>query len=543
MDQDPRLGQEIVGCRVIRVLGRGGMGVVYLAEQVHLQRQVALKLIADELAHNRQFRDRFIGESRAAAAIDHPHVVPIYEAGESDGLLYMVMRYVRGSDLGALLDREGALPAVRAVSIVSQVAGALDAAHASGLVHRDVKPANVLVSEEASGPHAYLGDFGLAKRIGVLGGPTATGQLVGTLGYIAPEQIQGQHAGALTDIYALGCMLYHTLTGSLPFPRDLDAAMMYAHLHDAPPQVTAVRPDLPVEFDQIVKRAMAKDPSERFPSAGDLGRAARAALEGRRISSSERSVATGAAAIELLERDTRVSSSQTTNLATEAVGGLSDHKSTWARTRQLIGRRAIVTWPPATPTVVVSLIAVVVAGAVIYALTASGSRSSRSTGKGTPASGTTTAARIAAAAPAFSGRYVGPYYAASYPAGWRISERDSSHGGYTETKFLSPDQSRSVVIDRNPGDTTDPFVKATRVEALVRRLPGYQRNAFRTATINGSAAFEWAFVEHGRSAPFRTDIFLRIGSNGYAVLAKGNTAGQNTADAVGVAQSIAPKTQ
>jgi hypothetical protein len=232
-----------------------------------------------------------------AASIDHPHVVPIYEAGEADGLLYIVMRYVNGPDLGALIAEERRLSPARAAQIVAQVAAALDAAHGKGLVHRDVKPANVLLAGEGGEEHAYLTDFGLTKRTSSQSGLTGTGVFVGTVDYVAPEQVRGERLDARADVYALGCLLFHALTGEVPYPREDDMAKMYAHAQLGAPSPSELVPGLPRQFDAVVARAMAKERVGRYPSAGDLGRAGRAAAERQVATVPERSVAAGAAAL------------------------------------------------------------------------------------------------------------------------------------------------------------------------------------------------------------------------------------------------------
>jgi streptogramin lyase len=273
------------------------MGVVYRATQLRLKRQVALKLIAADLAADPSFRERFEHESEIAAQLEHPHVIPLYEAGEEDGQLYITMRYVEGTDLRAMIEREGALSPKVAADILVQVCGALDAAHERGLVHRDIKPANVLIAGTSAEPHAYLTDFGLTKQAAAAGGMTKTGMFVGTLDYIAPEQLQGGPVDARADIYALGCMLYQMLTGRVPYPRDTEPAKIWAHMQEPPPSLREVAPQVPAAFDEVVTRAMAKNPEERYPSAGDLGRAARAAADDRMVGDTgEQSVATGPAA-------------------------------------------------------------------------------------------------------------------------------------------------------------------------------------------------------------------------------------------------------
>ena len=288
-------GTVIGNYRIERAVGRGGMGVVYLATQLGLNRRVALKVIAPDLAEDPGYRDRFKQEAEVAASIDHPNVIPVYEAGEAGDMLFLSMRFVQGTDLRALIRAHGRLAAPHAARIVAQVAAALDAAHAAGLVHRDVKPANVLLAAGGE-EHVYLTDFGLTKRAASEGGMTKPGTWVGTAEYVAPEQIQGHPVDARTDVYSLGCLLFQALTGSVPFPRDSDIAKVYAHLSESPPSVYWAVSDVPEEMDAAVRRAMAKSPADRFPSAGDLGRAALAAAEGREETAPERTVAAGAAA-------------------------------------------------------------------------------------------------------------------------------------------------------------------------------------------------------------------------------------------------------
>jgi Protein kinase domain len=261
-------GELFAGYRVESLVGRGGMGVVYRATDLSLDRPVALKLIAPELAQDKRFRERFLREPRLAAALDHPHVIPIYEAGEHDGQLYLAMRFVEGSDLKTVLEQEGRLPPERALKVLGQVAGALDAAHRRALVHRDVKPANVLIDTDG---HAYLTDFGITKQVG--GASTDTGRMVGTLDYLAPEQIRGDPVDGRTDVYALGCLLYECLSGAPPFRRATEAETLWAHMQDEP----APRRDQPA-LDPVLHKALAKNPDERYGSCVELIDAAGAAL-------------------------------------------------------------------------------------------------------------------------------------------------------------------------------------------------------------------------------------------------------------------------
>ena len=298
---DLSAGDEFAGYRIERNLGRGGMGVLYLAIEPGLERHVALKLIAPEAAADEVFARRFAEESRIAASIEHPNVVPIYAAGEEGGIPFIAMRYVPGSDLGRRLAREGRLEPADAAALIAQVGNGLDAIHAAGLVHRDVKPANVLLGETGDGDHAYITDFGVARNVATESGLTQTGRFVGTLDYVAPEQISGGTVDARADVYALGCLLFKLLTGEVPFPRDAEAARLYAHLNDPPPAPSLQATAVSMALDDVVIRAMSKVPEDRYPSAGDLGRAAVAALKGVAPELPERTVATGAAATQTAE--------------------------------------------------------------------------------------------------------------------------------------------------------------------------------------------------------------------------------------------------
>ena len=273
---DPHLGRVVAGYRIEERIGRGGMGLVYRAEHLNLRRRAAIKIIAPELAEASGFRERFNREARIAAALQHPNIVTVYDAGEESGLLYLAMQYIEGSDLSAVLRSQGRLRPYRAIDVCRQVAAALDAAHAQGLIHRDVKPANVLIE----GRTAFLTDFGLTKRIeGTRTQLTKAGDVVGTIHYVAPEQIEGHRVDARTDVYSLGCLLYHCLSGELPFARDTDVAVIYAHLSEEPPRLTSVRPELPGGLDAVIAKALEKAPERRFQSCADLMSAARAVID------------------------------------------------------------------------------------------------------------------------------------------------------------------------------------------------------------------------------------------------------------------------
>jgi predicted Ser/Thr protein kinase len=272
---DPRIGSELLGYRIEALLGRGGMGVVYRAHHVALDRKVALKLLAADLAGDERFRERFLRESKLAASLDHPSIVPIYDAGEVEGQLYIAMRYVEGTDLKQLLRSEGALEPKRALALVAQLADALDAAHARGLVHRDVKPSNALLD---SADHAYLADFGLTKSASDRSALTMTGRMIGTVDYAAPEQIEGKGVDGRADVYSLGCLLYECLSAEVPFPRDSELAVLWAQVHEPPPKASEHKPELPVAIDAVIAKALAKEAERRYASCAELVEAARDAL-------------------------------------------------------------------------------------------------------------------------------------------------------------------------------------------------------------------------------------------------------------------------
>ena len=277
----PLVGDEFAGYRVRSVLARGGMSVVYQAENLRLSSVIALKVLAPELAADDVFRTRFLEESRIAASLNHPNVIPIYDMGSQDELLYIAMRYVSGTDLRQMIKKRGRILPATALFLIGQAARALHAAHRKGLVHRDVKPGNLLVergSDDADPDHVYLADFGITKHAMSRSGLTSTGQFLGTIDYVAPEQIRGTSVLGLADQYSLGCVLYECLTGRVPFEKDLDAAIIWAHVEETPTMPTVLRPDLPPEIDEVFGRVLAKRPDERYGSCREFVEAARLAL-------------------------------------------------------------------------------------------------------------------------------------------------------------------------------------------------------------------------------------------------------------------------
>jgi hypothetical protein len=278
----PMVGDEFAGYRLRAVVGRGGMSVVYQAENPRLGSVVALKVLAPELATDDVFRARFLEESRIAASLNHPNVIPIYDMGPCDDLLYIAMRYVAGTDLRALLKKQSPLPPADSVFLTGQAARALDAAHRKGLVHRDVKPGNLLIEHGVDGDpdHVYLSDFGITKHALSRSGLTRTGEFLGTIDYVAPEQIQDIPVDGRADQYSLGCVLYECLTGRVPFTKERDAAIIWAHVEEMPPMPSTLRPELPADVDDVFSRVLAKKPGDRYSSCREFIDQARVSLGG-----------------------------------------------------------------------------------------------------------------------------------------------------------------------------------------------------------------------------------------------------------------------
>ncbi|GAA2650955.1 serine/threonine protein kinase [Nonomuraea recticatena] len=275
------IGQEVAGYYIEDVIGKGGMAVVYLALDPRLSRRVALKILNPILSVDDRFRQRFILESRTASSIEHPNIIPIYEANSDDhGVLYIAMRYVDGLDLRRLIYDRGPMPVGQVNSIAAQVAAALDAAHAHDLIHRDVKPANILLAGDDASQHVYLTDFGITKHRTSISGLTQTDQFIGTPRYMSPEQINKEHIDGRADQYALACVVYEALAGRMPFERDNDVALLWAHLAESPAPLSHLRPELPLEVDGVMMKALAKSPEQRYPSCTAFVGALRDAISG-----------------------------------------------------------------------------------------------------------------------------------------------------------------------------------------------------------------------------------------------------------------------
>jgi Protein kinase domain len=510
------------------------MGVVYLVRDERLGRQVALKVIAPDLAHDREFQERFEAEARSAAAIEHPNAVPIYSAGSSDGNLFIAMRYIGGTDLRHALAESGPLAPAAAAAVASEVGAALDAAHAAGFVHRDVKPANILLTGAPGRGTAFLTDFGLTRGLGAAQTQlTGTGQWIGTLDYVAPEQMAAGRVDARTDIYSLGCVLYEMLTSSVPFTGD-EMQKLWGKANKEPPPLPSADGTHP--FDPVLARAIARDPERRFRSAGDLGRAASAAAGARSQAPTERSVATGVAAAGLLEADVQPRS------------GAPRRPSPYDRPTTRMpnepgqqGRRDGRRRSSAAAVAIVACALAIAGGLVVGALVLGEGRGGdsstvvRRTAPATSASesptttvteeeapeGTSEEADAAVSSAGAEGTtpFYGDLYSAAIPAGW-IQEEDealASDGSYVENTWSSPAGDEGLKIDESPGDPADPAESAAII-ADDLRAAGATVYSVRDGVVRGGViGSEIAFRGHS-GLPERVDFFFNLADNGFAVL-------------------------
>lgn len=471
---------------LIRKIGQGGMGVVYEARQPGLNRRVAIKLIAFDRATDEVFRRRFQSESRSAASIEHPNVVPIYDAGEVDGVLYIAMRYIDGVDLGARVAAADGLHPQLTAAIITQVGSGLDAVHAAGLIHRDIKPANVLLAGPEGREHAYITDFGLAKDSAAKTAYTRSGDVIGSIDYVAPERFLGGRIDARTDIYALGCVLYYALTGEVPFPKPDPPAKMHDHLHAPPPAPSRLRASVPTALDAVVARAMAKEPANRFQSAGDLGRAVTAAATGTAVTVRERVVAVGDAAPDAPTTRTPL---PTEVASTQPLGG---GGATRSRRRWLVGAGAL-------------LATLLTGGGVAAVISQSGptDESTSTTSSGPPDLSMTTYSRA--------------LYNVGIPNGWREDKNDEPISGRLESTWTSKaDSNTSVLIDaQQPAASGTPIQNARSVRAQTSQTPGYQEFAFNPTSLAGRSTARWVFSVSGDK---RVDYFFNACGTSFAVL-------------------------
>jgi len=524
--EQTQLGPEdrLAEFRIVRRLGAGGMGIVYLAHDEHLDRRVALKVIAPHLAHDPEFRRRFEAEARNTAAIDGPHVVPVFSASSANGVLYIAMRYVDGTDLRSFLGQAGPLDTRTALAVLGDVASALDSAHAAGFVHRDVKPANILLAGEAGRGDVFLTDFGLTK--GVQGGTTqltGTGQWIGTLDYVAPEQMTSGRIDARSDVYALGCVFYEMLSGTAPFSGP-DVQKMWGHVNDPVPPVRGA----PENLNAVITRATAKDPDARYPSAGDLARAAAAALDGTEVTAPEHSVATGAAASGVIEAQT---SSSTRTMQSPPPGR--EQKTTRMAQLPAPGRPPRKGGGPILRTAGVIggcllLAAGLIAAAVILAGSGKGEHTRTAVNRRVETVPKTSPPKAAssksngpeeAEASALPGwtAYTQGLYNVEIPSGWEQEENDEPISNYLESTWRDPaEPNTAVLIDsQTPGGSGSPLVDAESVRSQTSRSSGYREGSLTTTTLNGLPAARWVFdVDEDR----RVDYFIESCGEGIAVL-------------------------
>jgi hypothetical protein len=503
-------GPEIGGCKLGSVLGRGGMGTVYRATQLALAREVAVKVVPASGAADADVA-RFQREARIAARLEHPNCVPIYAAGEQDGVLYLVMKLIHGPNLGALVAREGPLTPERGVAILGQVADALDAAHAAGLVHRDVKPSNVLIELRREAERAYLSDFGLMRLLVDDHEITGTNEWVGTIDYASPEQLSGRAIDRRADVYALAAVLYTALSGERPFPRDSATATAWAHLN-VPPPAFGGHP-----LDRVIARGMAKRPEDRYATAGELARAARAAL----APPGEPTVAFAAP-----PRTAPPAAAAAPPAAAAAPPAAAVAPPAAQRGRSL--RRAPSRTTRRTPshrTAVAGLLvlaALAVIG-VVLAISLDSSRSPTSRARGARTQINVDAFRV------------------TVPGGWQVKEIDRPMGAFQRTEAIDPSGSELVIIDRNPGEPLAPAAWGQSVEHETAGTTGYEKVSFAQATITGRQAIVWKFLRRGDPLPARVDVFQQMPSNGFAVLGEAATVQDATRLALAVARSLSPR--
>jgi predicted Ser/Thr protein kinase len=489
-------GPLIGGCRLGAVVGRGGMGTVYRAMQVALAREVAVKVVPAAGIEDAGIA-RFKREARIAARLDHPNCVPIYAAGEDDAVLYLVMKLIHGPNLGALVAREGPLSPERAVEVVEQVAAALDAAHAAGLVHRDVKPSNVLIELRKEGERAYLSDFGLMREVIEDAEITRTHEWVGTIDYASPEQLQGLALDRHADVYALAGVLYTAVAGGRPFPRESPTATAWAHLNLPAPQLGGH------PLDRVIARGMAKRPEDRYGSAGELARAARAAVAPTPTAPAmptQPPARTPAPAPAPAPAPTTVSLAQPPPPRRRRAGR---------------SRRAAIAW--------VSAAALLVVAAVVLALML---------GSGTtPPSihgGGTTQVSVGA-------------FRLTIPSGWQVLEINRPMGAFERTEAVDPTGSELVIIDRDPGEPLPPGPWARSVEQETSQRADYARVSFSHGPLSGRQAIVWRFLLRDEPLPARVDVFQRVPSDGFAVYGEAATIPAATRVALAVAASLRPQ--
>ncbi len=464
------------------------MGVVYEATQLALGRRVAVKVISPQLAHDPEFRERFIREARVAASVHHPNIVDVYDTGEQDEVLYLVMRYVDGTDLRTILRGGVALEPARAVAITEQVGAALDAAHTAGLIHRDVTPSNILVSGDGAGEQAALTDFGLVKHLDTAG-ETRSGAWLGTLAFVAPEALRDDAVDGRADVYALGCVLHRMLTGRVPFDRESDAATITAHLHDAPPAPSATDGVAP-GFDAVVARALAKNPADRYPTAGALAADARAALTGAPVAAPA-PPAPPRASDALWSVGTSRSDTAATAIAADRTRVMPERPA--ARPEPTPAAPAPRARPRRSRTALLAALALV-AGAAI------GVAADRALD---PEPSTSSGSRPAiprAPAPVALEPYSTRAYEAQVPTGWTRLISDADRGDFFESRWRAPAPDRALlVITYRPDSGASPEAIAEAARASLATDRTYSEVAFGAIDLNGDDAWRWVYGVDGQA--------------------------------------------
>lgn len=514
-------GQVLGEYEVIEAAGSGGMGIVYRARQRSLRRVVALKVIRADIAVVPEYRERFLREARLAASVDHPHVVPVYDVGEADSCLFLAMQWVEGRDLKQAVETAGRLAPDRAVPIATQIAGALDAVHSAGLIHRDVKPANVLLRDVGSAEHAYLTDFGVARPSHAADQLTRTGWMVGTSGYLSPEQIRGQDPGPRSDLYALGCLFFEMLTGRPPFTAENDMALRWAHANDPRPLASRAAPQLGSRYDEFVATALAIDPAQRFASGREFAQALTAAQSG--------SSTAGAMAVPIAVPHTPTAVGPPTPIPApvQMPAPVTPYPAyAYATPTPQYPHKS----RSGSPLALILLAVIALAGCAAGALAAAGVFSHQTSDRAVapprgqnPSSkqpstpnGSGTASNLA------SNTFNGQAFSISYPLSWQVKDAEQNKGTYTDTTFVSPNDSNTLVrVDYSPNPPSDPMTAAQPVINGLQGQPGYKRLALRRGTFDGFPAVRWKFrvLESGVLLQ-KEDLFIvgGTGSIGFGVL-------------------------
>ncbi len=480
------VGDVLGGCRLERLAASGGMGVVFEATQLALGRRVALKVISPQLADDAEFRQRFVREARLTASVHDAKIVDVYDAGEQDGVLYIVMRFIDGVDLRTVLQDGGRCSPRRAVAICSDVAQALDAAHAAGLTHRDVTPSNILLSGNGEDETALLTDFGLVKQVDA-SAQTKSGTWLGTLAFVSPEALRDDPIDHRADIYALGCVLYRICSGEPPFPREHDAATIAAHLSDAAPPVSA-KSDAPQALDAVIAKAMAKQPADRYSSAGEFAAAARAVVGSAAALRADDAVTQSAGQQDQATRVARArrgaARRRAAPVAPAAASGNEQRTAVTGRDsgaqRRRVGALALAG--------VAALAGAAGAIAVDRAVTASGSSTSRSQ----PVSKKPAAINLTG--------YSTDGYSAQLPSGWQLIEDAVDKGLYHDSIWRAPAPSRAQLkIAYRPGVSVGADRVASALRSRIAANPTYSELAWGPIELNGSSATRWVYGIDGRA--------------------------------------------